>query len=142
MKTLIPTLLAILIIGTAQAQKDSYASFSTKKISPDYSAVNSEKNEPYIKIQGRTDRKIVLSWAPFAGGVSHYVLERSMDGRTFEEAGIFFTGDWDNEQEYFYTEKFHKPYSGPLFYRLRVVGVEGSVIYTPVTIMNATVAVN
>nr|MBA4168129.1 hypothetical protein [Chitinophagaceae bacterium] len=88
------------------------------------------------------DKKILLTWMPVKGGVSHYVLERSLDGRTFEEQGLFFTGDWESEAEYTYLEKLHRPNAGPLFYRLRVVGVDGSVIYTPVTILNAAVAVN
>jgi hypothetical protein len=142
MKTLIPTLIAILVIGTTQAQEASYASLTKEKTTSNYSAARSEVNEPYIKIKGRTDRKILLNWAPFKGAVSHYVLERSTDGHTYEEAGLFFTGDWDNEPEYFYTDKFRKPYAGPLFYRLRVVGQEGSVIYTPVTILNAAIAAN
>ena len=79
---------------------------------------------------------------PMGSGVSHYVLERSFDGRTFEEQGLFFTGDWDAETEYSYVEKLRKPAAGPLFYRLRVVGVDGSVVYTPVTIVHAAVAAN
>jgi hypothetical protein len=140
MKTLIPTLIAILVIGTTQAQEASYASLTKEKAT--YSAVHSEPSAPYIKIKARTDRKILLTWAPIPGGVSHYVLERSFDGHTFEEQGLFFTGDWVEQSEYSYVEKLRRPIAGPLFYRLRVVGVDGTVIYTPVTIINPAVAVN
>lgn len=143
MKTLIPALFAVLTIGSLHAQDAAYAKLTTTRTSASYhAAAATEDSDAYIKIKGRSDRKILLNWAPVKGAVSHYVLERSTDGHTFEEAGLFFTGDWDNEPEYFYTDKFRKPYAGPLYYRLRVVGQEGSVIYTPVTILNATVALN
>lgn len=140
MKTLIPTLIAVLFIGTAHAQDGSYATL-TNQTSAKYSSA-SAASEPYIKVKGKTDRKILLSWAAFPGGVSHYVLERSFDGHTFDEQGIFFTGDWEDQTEYSYVEKLRRPAVGPLFYRLRIVGVDGSVVYTPVTIFNATPAAN
>lgn len=144
MKTLIPVFLAILAIGTTKAQDASYASLSKDNTSSSsgYSVSRPQVNEPYIKITARTQTKIMLTWSPFKGAVSHYVLERSTDGHIFEEAGVLFTGDWETEPDYFYADKFRKPYAGPLFYRLRVVGLEGSVIYTPVTILNPAVAVN
>ncbi len=138
MKTLIPTLIAVFIISSTQAQENSYASISKEIPSSSYSVVRAEKTEPYIKIKARTDKKILLVWAPFPGGVSHYVLERSVDGHTFEEQGIFFTGDWEEQSEYSYVEKFSRSASGPFFYRVRIVGVDGSVIYSPLTVLNTS----
>ncbi len=138
MKTLYPTLIAILIIGTvANAQNVSYAINAAEQTKTSYSIAPSESDAPFIKVRARTDKKILLTWMPFQGAVSHYVLERSTDGRSYQESGIFFTGDWQTEPAYFFTDKFHKAYAGPLYYRLRVVGLDGSVIYTPVTLLDA-----
>lgn len=85
---------------------------------------------PAIKVKGRSEKKVLLNWSPFSGAVSHYVLERSLDGRNYQEAGVLFTGDWEEEPEYFFTDKLRRSYAGPLYYRLRVVGLDGTEIYT------------
>jgi hypothetical protein len=145
MKTLYPSIpslqkiaalsIAVFLFGAAYSQDLAYV----KTSSNGSTSVSVKYMEPVIHVKMRTERQIVLSWIPFKGAVSHYVVERSVDGQTFQEVGLFFTGtnDWESEPEYFYTDKFHRPYSGPLYYRLRVVGQEGSVYYTPPTILNA-----
>jgi hypothetical protein len=87
-----------------------------------------------IKIMARNDTKVMLSWAPFSEGVSHYTLERSFDGRHYEEAGVFFTGEWGNEPVYKYIDKLRRPYAGTVYYRLRVTGVDGTQAYTAASI--------
>jgi len=120
-------LLALLIAGSLHAQKADYAVHSTTTSS--YSTTNIRIGA-VIQIRARSERQAMLHWAPFREGVSHYVLERSIDGRQYAEAGVFFTGEWGNEPDYFFTDKFGRPYTGPLFYRLRVVGVDGSEVYS------------
>lgn len=144
MKTLYPTiqkipvvLVAILVAATANAQKGDYATNSRSTVS--YSTQTSVIAGPVVMVKARSANKIVLSWAPFAEGVSHYVLERSPDGRHFEEAGLFFTGEWGNEPMYVYTDKLRRAYAGPVYYRLRVVGQDGSEMYTTVSIAEAIV---
>lgn len=128
--------MVVFITTGAQAQEGSYASLTKHTGKAVFTDNNSNVIEPVIKIKGRTERQILLTWSPIEGAVSHYVLERSTDGRIFHDAGLLFTGDWENEPDYYYTDKFRKPYLGPLFYRLKVVGLEGSVIYTPATVLN------
>lgn len=120
-------LLAVVIAGSAQAQKSDYASNSGINKSR---SNESKRVSAAILIGPRTEQQIMLRWAPFAGAVSHYVLERSVDGKNYMEAGVFFTGEWSEEPEYIFTDKFRKAYSGPLFYRLRVVGLDGTEVYT------------
>ena len=139
MKTLYPTiqkipvvLLAILVAATANAQKGDYATNSRSTAS--YSTPTNVIAGPVIRVRARSANKIVLSWAPFSEGVSHYVLERSPDGRHFEEAGLFFTGEWGNEPAYVYTDKLRHADEGPVFYRLRIVGQDGSELYSTVSI--------
>ena len=121
-------LAAMLILGSAQAQQGDYVSNSSND---KYSAGKTPvRAGMVIRINGRNERQVMLNWSPFAGGVSHYVLERSGDGRHYEEAGVLFTGDSDDEPQYYYTDKLRKPYAGPLYYRLRVVGLDGTELYT------------
>ncbi len=137
----IQNIVAVLVIAlcssSLQAQEGAYTAVKTKAATHVSTDHQGNVIEPVIKVKGRTDRRILLSWAPFPGAVSHYVMERSADGRLFEEAGLFFTGDWGEEPMYNYPDTFRKPYLGPLFYRLRVVGLDGSEIYTPVTVLQA-----
>lgn len=114
------------IIATAQSG-DIASSSHTKPI---YNSARTGNIGPVIKVKGRSEKKVLLNWSPFNGAVSHYVLERSLDGRNYHEAGVLFTGDWEDEPEYFYTDKLSRSYAGPLYYRLRVVGLDGTEIYT------------
>lgn len=127
-------LLACLVTGSLQAQQGDYAVNSKSTIT--YAPVANTIG-PAVQIMARSEKKIMLSWAPFGEGVSHYVLERSADGRHYEEAGLFFTGEWLNEPRYVYADKLKRPYAGPLFYRLRVVGLNGSEVYSSASISGA-----
>ncbi len=141
MKTLYPTiqtisalLIAFIVTQQANAQQGDYAILSTNAATP---APRMIMAGPVVKIQARSDRKIILRWAPFKGAVSHYVLERSGDGRHYEEAGVFFTGESDNEPVYTYADKLRRTYAGPLFYRLKVVGLDGTEVYTSSSVSEA-----
>lgn len=118
--------LALLIAGTSNAQ--DAALFAANRTSA--AAYLPRKTDAVIVIKARFEKKVILSWHPFRGAVSHYVLERSADGRHYTEAGVFFTGEWLEEPVYTYTDQFAKNYSGSLYYRLRVVGMEGTEVYT------------
>ena len=138
MKTLIPTLIALTIFTAAKAQEGSYASLSGDRMPTEIKASTAPASQPYIKIVGRKDQKVLLTWAPFKGAVSRYILERSFDGRNFDMAGMLLTSDdWNNEPDYYFTDFLRNAYPAQIFYRLRVVGQDGSVIFTPVTILNA-----
>lgn len=143
MKTLYPSLLkifslimAVILTGVVNGQDKVYASVK-KQIFSSYTSDRSVIMDPVVKIRARTDKKIVLNWAPYKGGVSHYVLERSTDGRSFQEVGVFFAEDWGDDPEYVYADRLSSSYLGPLFYRLRVVGYDGNEIYSPFTTINA-----
>lgn len=127
--------IAISLCTGASAQKETYATLDRKAGAVEYASVKKNIIERVIKVKAVTENRVILCWAP-AEGVSHYVVERSTDGKRFEEVGLFFTGEWATESEFIFTDKFRKPYGGPLFYRLRVVGQEESSVYTPPTIIN------
>lgn len=139
MKTLYPAiqkfsllLLAVIITGVVNAQNSDVATRS--KTNASYAVNHARLIGPAVNIGSRSERKIQLRWAPLSGAVSHYILERSFDGRKYNEAGVFFTGEWLEEPEYVYTDKFRSAYSGPLYYRLRIVGLDGTEVYTSASI--------
>lgn len=92
--------------------------------------------DPVVKVQVTSAKSVSLTWKAFKG-VSHYVLERSSDGIKFRESAVFFTEDSQTQSEYNYSDKIKSAYSGSLYYRLRVVGLDGSITYTPYTILSA-----
>lgn len=88
--------------------------------------------DPVVKVKGRTDKMVGLTWMAFSGEVSQYVLERSTDGKRFVEVAAFFT--LSNDEPYYEVmDRFKTPYPGPLYYRLRVEGQDGGILYAPVT---------
>ena len=93
--------------------------------------------DPVVKLKNRSDKNVDLIWQAFAGDVSQYVLERSIDGRKFQEIVVFVTVMSNDEPVYEFADRFRSAYTGPLYYRLRIEGLDGSVIYTPVTILKA-----
>jgi hypothetical protein len=95
-------------------------------------------SDPVVKVKNRSEKNVNLIWPAFSGDVSQYVLERSTDARRFQEVSVVVAmfGS-DEEPLYEFTDRFRSSYSGPLYYRLRVEGLDGSVIYTPVTILKA-----
>jgi len=92
--------------------------------------------DPVVKVKGRTDKMVGLTWMAYTGDVSQYVLERSIDGKKYVEVAAFFTLSND-EPFYEFTDRFKTPYPGPLYYRLRVEGQDGGMLYAPVTILHA-----
>ena len=122
--------LALLVAGTLQAQQA--ASYAANKSSPGANTVR--RVDASISIMARSEKKIMLGWMSFEGAVSHYVLERSANGRLFEEAAVFFTGEWGQEPAYTYTDHFKRSVEGLLYYRLRVIGLDGSEVYTQPTL--------
>lgn len=128
--------IALLAVVIVSAQTGDYATLTKQQGTEQYTPAKKSVTESVVKIKARTASKVLLTWAPFQGAVSHYVLERSTNGRNFYEAGLLFTGEWDNEPEYAFTDNLRVNYNGPLYYRLRVVGLDESEITTPVTITN------
>lgn len=91
--------------------------------------------DPVVKVKGRSEKMVSLAWMSFTGDVSQYTLERSIDGKKYQEVIAFYT--LTNDEPYYeFTDRFKSPYPGPLFYRLRVEGQDGGMVYAPVTILN------
>ncbi len=61
-------------------------------------------------------------------GVSHFEIERSIDGKAFESIGEVHAG----EREYRYIDRVARMQSDYYYYRLRIVDRDGSYEYSPV----------
>lgn len=100
------------------------------------STAQSKIIDPVVKLTGRSDKTVSLAWVSYTGDVSQYVLERSTDGKKYQEVTAYYT--LTNDEPYYeFTDRFKTAYAGPLYYRLRVEGQDGGVVYAPVTILNS-----
>ncbi len=99
------------------------------------STAQSKIIDPVVKVTGRSETTVSLAWAAYTGDVSEYVLERSTDGKKYQEVTAYYT--LTNDEPYYeFTDRFKTPYPGPLYYRLRVEGQDGGIVYAPVTRLN------
>ena len=97
----------------------------------------SKAGDPVVKVKDRSEKNVNLIWPAFTGDISQYVLERSTDARRFQEVSVVVAMFGSDEPVYEYNDRFRSAYAGPLYYRLRLEGLDGSVVYTPVTILKA-----
>ncbi len=118
-------IIALCIINTVSAQQFAYVAADVK----------AEKRSPeeVVKIKTRSQNKVLLNWESLGEDISHYVIERSVNGRSFYEAGVFFTGESGENPDYVFIDHLQMNYTGTLYYRLHVFGLDGSEIFTPVT---------
>ena len=65
--------------------------------------------------------------------VNHFVVERSFDGATFDDAGIVFPNEEaTKEANYFFPDKINSLQQSMIYYRLRTVNVDGSKQYSDI----------
>lgn len=72
--------------------------------------------------------KVALNWTTVEEkNASHFVIERSEDGQTFDDAGVVFTqeGNSSMERNYSFTDNLRTARTGMLWYRLKMVDRDG-----------------
>jgi len=74
------------------------------------------------------DKQVLLSWNPEVAGVQTYELEKSKNGVDFVDFGNMQGADINLE----YVETDFNPYEGLSYYRLKLVGENGSATYSNV----------
>lgn len=68
--------------------------------------------------------------------LSHFVIERSSNGSDYQEVGMLFTeGNTDMRREYSFPDRIGTGHSGVLYYRLRMVDMDGRFQYSPVRLI-------
>ncbi len=77
-----------------------------------------------------SDQQTLLKWtATNAVNFDHYVIQRSTDGQTFQDAGKIVTSVTSGTtQDYSFTDVFN--YDGTIYYRLEMVDKDGSTNYS------------
>lgn len=83
--------------------------------------------------------KVELKWATASEkNVSHFVVERSTDGKNYTDAGMVFAAGNTNEQiTYSFTDNNATTYGNVLYYRVRSVDADGTLDYTAVRVIRA-----
>ena len=84
-------------------------------------------NKPYVTISWETAQEIDFS---------HYVLERSTDGNIYTAASLIYgTAQNGNGADYNYVDRNVSGNSGLIYYRLKMVDIDGRFTYSPVRII-------
>lgn len=74
----------------------------------------------------KADKKVALDWITAQEiNVSHFVVERSTDGKNFDDAGIVFAAGNSNEKKSYKFTDEQIAKSGIVYYRLNTVDVDG-----------------
>jgi hypothetical protein len=78
-----------------------------------------------------SNKKFLLNWAIGTNqDADRFEVERSTDGKTFEMAALVFGTDKADTDDYVFYEIAKKVKT---YYRVKIIGKDGSVDYTPVT---------
>lgn len=83
------------------------------------------------------NNKVDLKWTTeMETNLSHIMVEKSMDGKNFKDAALVFTyGNTTARSDYAYADNISKIKSGPVYYRLRIVDVDGTTGYSDTRII-------
>lgn len=98
-------------------------------------------NTPINKLAAFTvmlnNSKVDLKWTTeVETNLSHIMVEKSIDGKNFKEAALVFTyGNTTARSEYAFADNVSKIKSGPVYYRLRIVDVDGTTQYSDTRII-------
>ena len=78
-------------------------------------------------VKGLNTEKVVLNWMTAQEkNSSHFTIEKSLDGKDFSEAGIVFSiGTSEQPKQYTFTDKLRAKERGIIYYRLKMVDLEG-----------------
>ena len=85
----------------------------------------------------KNDTKVQLSWTTsMEKNVSHFVIERSVNGSDYSDVGMLFTnGDSDIERNYQFNDDVKHMSKQVLYYRLKIVDLDGKSEFSPVRVI-------
>ena len=68
-------------------------------------------------------KKIMVNWAVRSEkNTSHYIIQRSIDGKSFDDSEIVFTGEnSEGQKQYSFPNDTHFAHNGKVYYRLKIV---------------------
>jgi hypothetical protein len=90
------------------------------------------KMESFTAIHLNNSSKVDLKWITSSEiNVSHYVVEKSFDGKTYNEAGLVFAyGNSSEKMTYTFTDNINTDNDKVIYYRLRTVDLDGKLDYS------------
>jgi hypothetical protein len=101
--------------------------------------LTSQVNDPFhfelVSFQAKlkSNEKVALNWVTAAEvNTSHFVMQRSVDGNDFDDAALLFTDECDRntKMEYNYTDPISHIKTGLVYYRLKMVDMNGAYTYS------------
>jgi hypothetical protein len=95
------------------------------------------KLESFTAILNNINNKAELKWVTSAEkNVSHFVIEKSTDGKNFNDAGtVFAFGNTTQTMTYAYGDNINTVQSSVFYYRLRMVDADGRTEYSQTRII-------
>lgn len=84
-----------------------------------------------------TTNKVVLNWSTSQEkDASHFTIEKSLNGKDFSDAGILFSiGNSEVPQQYNFTDEIRTGEKGLIYYRLKLVDLDGQIQYSPIRLV-------
>lgn len=92
--------------------------------------------------------KSLLNWTASETKFSHYIIERSTDGKSYSDRTmVFATGKDGADASYSFTEDVSNVSDGLVYYRLKMVDIDGTSKFSPIRILklaakNSAVAIS
>lgn len=87
---------------------------------------------------------VELNWATlWEKNLSHFEIERSLDGRTFQQAGLVFgVGNSDFKNSYSFKNNISELAASIIYYRLKLVDQDGSYGYSDIRVIRLSSSKN
>lgn len=89
-----------------------------------------------------SNNRVDLRWTTsYEKNVSHFVIEKSLDGRNYSDAGMVFAyGNSTSDMNYMYADNLGNSNVTVVYYRLRAVDVDGKSEYSDVRVIRISKA--
>ncbi len=126
-------------VGTSNSNASRKYSFFPAGVSYPIAASNLPVKLASFTATLNNDNKVDLNWTTVTEtNVSHFVIERSFDGKNFGDAGmVFAAGNTTETQHYSFTDNISSFQSPVIYYRLRSVDIDGKFDYSDIRIIRA-----
>jgi hypothetical protein len=88
------------------------------------------------------NNRVDLKWTTsYEKNVSHFVIEKSLDGRNYSDAGMVFAyGNTTSDMNYMYADNLGNSTATVIYYRLRSVDIDGKSEYSDVRVIRISKA--
>ena len=96
------------------------------------------KGSIYLTAEMGNGSKILLKFPrPDSMNVSHFVVQRSEDGDNYEDAAVIFVPEWNTRsiKRYSYSDKVNSFNNDFVYYRLKIVDVNGRYKYSDIAVV-------